>query len=177
MLKLDTSCPAGLELCQVVLLSHSIDETSEKVGHLFEDTVLLKLSQVRSAWRIWNCLHGSEGKRHSVCNISSSLEVAASGPVSLLSLDVLLDGSLVDQVVLSYSLNESWNVLELSSPSCNRGKVVREVVASGGVDLEVEEDLLEFFDSLDEVEVLEVAEDSLDTFDDWLRACVASFNF
>ena len=54
----------------------------------------------------------------------------------------------------------------MTSPSLDSGQVVRKVVARSGVNLEVVEDLLELFDGLDEVKVLQIAKHGLDTVDD-----------
>jgi len=101
-------------------------------------------------------LNWSNGEGYGISDVGSGLEVVLGRPVGLLSGNVLLDLSLVDEPVLSEGLDESSWLLEDLSPLLDGSDVVTDVLAWGNIFLEVEEELLEVFESGDDLEAFDV---------------------
>ena len=115
-----TALEAGLNLSQVVITGHAVDETSNEVGCVFDS----KVGNSRVG------LDGSNSERHQSCKIITSLEELLRVPVRLHGCEVRLDLLLMEGVVLGECRRQLGWVGEDLGPGFDSCDVAIHVLAS-----------------------------------------------
>ena len=113
-----TSVVAGLNLCQVVVTGHAVNESSDEIGCIHN-------AEIGNGCG----LNRSDSHGHQSGQVVTSLEEVACIPISLKSADVSLDLLLVESVVLGKSGRQLGWVSEDLSPSLDGCDVTIHVLA------------------------------------------------
>jgi hypothetical protein len=162
------SLEAGLDFNEVVVSSHTVDETG---GEVWESNDIEVLDLV--GWGLNLPEEESEG----ISGVDTGLEVVASGPIELLLSNVGLDGLLVESEVLNSILDGSrWTGEDVLLPSLESGKVVLHFMAWSKISLDVCDGLFGKSDGLDHFTSLESLEGILKIGDLELGASVTSLD-
>ena len=112
----------------------------------------------------------------SIGNISTGLEVVLGSPVSLFGSDVLLDGVLVEEPVLSKFFDKAGWFLEDFSPCLDGCHIVLKVgrLAWFSIKLEMIDEFFEVLEGINNVELFKIFEESLNVWQFLVSASEAS---